>query len=335
MKFLARVTILGLSIIILFSIFSYQKLKSTKDVSTTDDNNIQDGNFLVITVATKKTRTYQQLIRSARVNGIPLKTLGMGEIWKGFGHKLLLVREELERHKDASDRIILFVDAYDVLINDGVEQILQRFQKFDARVVFSAEANCWPDEDLKNKYPPIAEGKRFLNSGMYIGYAPELYHMITSSPLNETVDDQRFFTKIYLDDHQRGQLKFKLDHFSDIFQNMDGHNDVQIRFDDGKEAYILNKKHGSIPAIIHTPGYCKFLLDVIGNYIPKIWKPEGGCAACLEDTIDLTKIQADDFPLVVIGVFIDETPSMNEFLDRLHSLNYPKKKIHLYIDNHV
>ncbi len=144
---------------------------------------------------------------------------------------------------------------------------------------------------------------------MYIGYAPELYHMITSSPLNETVDDQRFFTKIYLDDHQRGQLKFKLDHFSDIFQNMDGHNDVQIRFDgkkififlqrtilikikkDGKEAYILNKKHGSIPAIIHTPGYCKFLLDVIGNYIPKIWKPEGGCAACLEDTIDLTKIQ--------------------------------------------
>ena len=106
---------------------------------------------MVITVATKKTRTYQQLIRSARVNGIPLKTLGMGEIWKGFGHKLLLVREELERHKDASDRIILFVDAYDVLINDGVEQILQRFQKFDARVVFSAEANCWPDEDLKNK----------------------------------------------------------------------------------------------------------------------------------------------------------------------------------------
>ncbi len=54
MKFLARVTILGLSIIILFSIFSYQKLKSTKDVSTTDDNNIQGmENYYVPKILTK------------------------------------------------------------------------------------------------------------------------------------------------------------------------------------------------------------------------------------------------------------------------------------------
>ena len=54
MKFLARVTILGLSIIILFSIFSYQKLKSIKDVSTTDDNNIQGmENYYVPKILTK------------------------------------------------------------------------------------------------------------------------------------------------------------------------------------------------------------------------------------------------------------------------------------------
>ena len=38
--------------------------------------------------------------------------------------------------------------SYDVVFTDGPETILERFDKFDARVVFSAEGFCWPDASL-------------------------------------------------------------------------------------------------------------------------------------------------------------------------------------------
>lgn len=41
-------------------------------------------------------------------------------------------------------------------------------------------------------------------------------------------------------------------------------------------------------------------------------------------------------PLVHVAVFIERpTPFMDEFLDRLTTLNYPTAKIHLFIHNNV
>jgi hypothetical protein len=46
--------------------------------------------------------------------------------------------------------------------------------------------------------------------------------------------------------------------------------------------------------------------------------------------------QPKDYPTVVIGVFIEQpTPFFEEFLAKLHGLNYPKDKIHLFIHNAV
>lgn len=80
----------------------------------------------------------------------------MGEKWEGGdmansvggGQKVLLLRKELELHKDDPEKIILFTDAYDVLFNADEEKILEKFRSFDARVVFSAEGFCWPDANL-------------------------------------------------------------------------------------------------------------------------------------------------------------------------------------------
>ena len=38
--------------------------------------------------------------------------------------------------------------SYDVIFTMGADQILARFKDFDAKVVFSAEGFCWPDESL-------------------------------------------------------------------------------------------------------------------------------------------------------------------------------------------
>lgn len=84
----------------------------------------------------------------------------MGEEWKGGdmansvggGQKVLMMRQALESYKDDPEMIILFTDAYDVLFNANRQQILEQFNKFNARVVFSAEGFCWPDAHLASEY---------------------------------------------------------------------------------------------------------------------------------------------------------------------------------------
>lgn len=69
----------------------------------------------------------------------------------GGGQKVLLLRKELENHKDDTEKIIMFTDAYDVLFNADEEKILEQFRQFNARVVFSAEGFCWPDPNLASQ----------------------------------------------------------------------------------------------------------------------------------------------------------------------------------------
>ncbi len=46
--------------------------------------------------------------------------------------------------------------------------------------------------------------KRFLNSGGFIGYASDIYEIITSkTKIDDEDDDQLFYTKIFLDETAR------------------------------------------------------------------------------------------------------------------------------------
>ena len=114
--------------------------------------NLEDANsFLLLTVATNYLSTVKRFQRSAEVNGLPLKILGLGVKYEGFGTKVNLLKEELKRHVDDPEKIILFADSHDVLINSGADEIIKTFKKFKARIVFSAEGNCWPDASLASR----------------------------------------------------------------------------------------------------------------------------------------------------------------------------------------
>jgi hypothetical protein len=106
--------------------------------------------LIMATVATKESTSFKRFLHSVRVNGMSVKVLGSKVNFVGFGCKPLALRNELEHYKNDQRTVFLFVDAYDVLINAGAEQILQRFQKSGARVLFSAEINCLPDESLES-----------------------------------------------------------------------------------------------------------------------------------------------------------------------------------------
>lgn len=104
----------------------------------------------------------------------------------------------------------------------GLTEIIDKFKSTDARVLFSAEGSCWPDRSLATRYPPVSGGKRFLNSGGFMGYASDVHAILTHAPLKNEDDDQLFYTMAYLDEKLREQHKIKLDHKSEIFQNLYG-----------------------------------------------------------------------------------------------------------------
>ena len=89
--------------------------------------------------------------------------------------------------------------------------------------MFAAENFCWPDDELKTKYPASeGDGQKYLNSGMFIGYAANVYNILNWQPVKDTEDDQLFYTNVYLDEKAREDNKIKLDHKSNLFQNLNG-----------------------------------------------------------------------------------------------------------------
>lgn len=112
--------------------------------------------------------------------------------------------------------------SYDVIFLGDLSAIVGRFLDTGARVLFSAEAYCWPDKSLAAHYPPVSRGKRYLNSGGFIGYASDIYKILDTTPIKDDDDDQLFYTTVYLQDELRMRYKIKLDHKSEIFQNLFG-----------------------------------------------------------------------------------------------------------------
>lgn len=103
------------------------------------------------------------------------------------------------------------------------ETIVDKFKESKAKVLFAAENFCWPDDELKTKYPPVeGDGQKYLNSGMFMGYAANVFKILDSQPVKDTEDDQLFYTNAYLNEKLRVDNKIKLDHKSNLFQNLNG-----------------------------------------------------------------------------------------------------------------
>ncbi|KAA0706473.1 Procollagen-lysine,2-oxoglutarate 5-dioxygenase 3 [Triplophysa tibetana] len=300
--------------------------------------------LLVITAATEVTDGFQRFMRTVRQFNFTVQVLGLGEEWQGGdvartiggGQKVRWLKKELQKHKDKQNTVIMFVDSYDVILASGPEELLWKFSQFAHRVVFSAEGFCWPDQRLASKYPVVHNGKRYLNSGGFIGYAPEIHAIVQQWKYKDNDDDQLFYTRIYLDKEQRGKHNITLDHKSHIFQNLNGAiEEVVLKFEKSR-VRARNVAYDTLPVVIHGNGPTKLQLNYLGNYVPTAWTYEHGCGVCDDDLLDLSRLSEEEMPLVHIAVFIQQpTPFLQEFLERLATLNYPHTRLRLFIHNNV
>ncbi|XP_066527094.1 multifunctional procollagen lysine hydroxylase and glycosyltransferase LH3 [Hoplias malabaricus] len=300
--------------------------------------------LMVITAATEETDGFNRFMRTAREFSYTVKVLGLGEEWRGGdvaktvggGQKVRWLKKEMEKHKDKENTVILFVDSYDVIFAGGPEEVLRKFSRFKHRVVFSAEGFCWPNQKLAPKYPAVHSGKRYLNSGGFIGYAPDIYEIVQQWNLRDDDDDQLFYTHIYLDKEHRTKLNMTLDHKSRIFQNLNGAiEEVVLKFEKSK-VRVRNVAYDTLPVVIHGNGPTKLQLNYLGNYVPTAWTYEGGCGICDDDLLYFDDVPDKEMPLVYVAVFIEQhTPFIEEFLERLATQDYPHTRIHLFIHNNV
>ena len=91
---------------------------------------------------------------------------GKGEVWGGWIHRLEMLRNGLEEYQDDYD-YVLHTDARDVLYYKDLNEIVNRYETIfkptKTKVLFNAETNCYPNKELKSKYPFSDKKYRYLN----------------------------------------------------------------------------------------------------------------------------------------------------------------------------
>uniref|UniRef100_A0AAR2JIV5 Procollagen-lysine,2-oxoglutarate 5-dioxygenase 1 n=1 Tax=Pygocentrus nattereri TaxID=42514 RepID=A0AAR2JIV5_PYGNA len=300
--------------------------------------------FRLLTVATKETDGFKRFMRSARHFNYTVKVQKLkliGEKWNGGdyisapggGQKVRLLKSALADIKE-EDKIILFIESYDVIFSSGPKELLKKFQQTKHKVVFSAETLIWPDRHLEDKHPHVREGKRFLGAGGFIGYVPNLKKMVSDWSGEDNDSDQLFYTKLYINPEKRKSINITLDSKCRLFQNLHGALDeVVLKFEDGR-VRARNVLYDTLPVIVHGNGPTKLQINYLGNYISNVWTFETGCTVCNEDMRPLSGLKESEYPGVVIGVFIQQpTPFVSVFFERLLNLQYPKNRLKLFIYN--
>lgn len=303
-------------------------------------NPVNPEKLLVITVATAETEGYRRFLQSAEFFNYTVRTLGLGKEWRGGdvartvggGQKVRWLKKEMEKYADQEDMIIMFVDSYDVILAGSPSELLKKFVQSSSRLLFSAEGFCWPDWGLAEQYPEVGTGKRFLNSGGFIGFAPTIHQIVRQWKYKDDDDDQLFYTRLYLDPGLREKFSLNLDHKSRIFQNLNGALDEVVLKFDRNQVRVRNVAYDTLPVVIHGNGPTKLPLNYLGNYVPNGWTPQGGCGFCNRDRRTLPGGQPP--PRVLLAVFVEQpTPFLPRFLQRLLLLDYPPDRVTLFLHN--
>ena len=76
-------------------------------------------------------------------------------------------------------------------------------------------------------------------------------------------------------------------------------------------------------------------LNHLGNYIPDVWSEEKGCVSCAEGLVKLPAVRSE-WPRVTLAVMVEQpTPFLLEVLEHITRLDYPKKRMSLWVHNAV
>jgi hypothetical protein len=216
----------------------------------------------IYTFLTDETRI-KYLKETAELNNLEIYYI-KNENWNGYIDKIIAVNNIIKQLND--NDIVCFIDAYDVLVNNNMIEIINNFENYNCDLLLGAELNCYPELYI-NKFNNTSTNYKYVNSGGYIGYKWAIQKIFDWKSLYDIYNicknggDQTYFIEYFLEHHSD---KIKLDDKCRIFQNMHWVNWNEISFISGKMYNtILNTK----PCFIHFNGG-SFLQNNKENIMP-------------------------------------------------------------------
>jgi len=221
----------------------------------------------VIAFGTNKQAYYDLFIESCNRYKIEPVILGWNEKWVGFGKKSMMIREYLKCLPE--EEIVISVDPFDVIFLCGLEEIEEKFNKFQAFFLcgalnlgkFRGAIYNYEFNKTSKSIPVTPTNYNFLNTGTWIsraGYAGYLIdELVNIHQMSETSMDQQLITGLYI----QKQYKIDIDWNCEIFHNL-LFKDFITRKPDLKDLEfngmrIINTASRSKPCILHASGNAK------------------------------------------------------------------------------
>ena len=219
-----------------------------------------------VTVATRPHRQLDVLQKQYKDQGIDLHVLGMGNNDltpenKGvnWGVKLEYFRLFVQDPNRNPSDILVFTDAYDVLLNGSLDDLVAKYKDMKCDIIFGAEANCHPYPMITDIYPPPPANAPYpyLNSGMFMGTVEAIARIYAMFDYTLATDDQGYWTRVYLSQYvekssfTEGNSVITLDFRASIFQNMllaGEHMELEA------DGTYRNRFFETRPNFLHFPG---------------------------------------------------------------------------------
>lgn len=216
--------------------------------------------FHVCTISSYRHKNLEKLIHSCKKHHIELDVLGIEKPYPHNGIKFFYMEEYLKSLEE--DDIVMYVDAFDVIIVADKEEILRKFLAMDAPFVMAAEMNCAPNSSLAPFFPHSPTPFKFINTGTYIGYVKNIREWIQAlQPVNPNRCDQAQTIEHYLKDEENRRF-FTLDYQCELFLPlfMVPYNHLFIDIEKKQVRCRLTK---TTPCVIHANGSSFFMWDKI------------------------------------------------------------------------
>ncbi|KAL9647437.1 hypothetical protein ABK040_006798 [Willaertia magna] len=252
---------------------------------------IGNEEFYAITISTKVTGRACQLIYSAIENDIIFNVVGYGMTNFTLSKKIDIMFKEIEKIKNPN-AIILFVDAFDVIILQSAVDMVKKFTTLynGKSIIYNGEKNCHPfgvvertikrwgghEAYCEGVHPKTSSPFKYLNSGAFIGRQKKLlefYKLIINLPNDikyDLFDDQGMSAYVWLT-YARDYVT--LDYNADLFLSLlevDAHGlDLQKVNDHTFKTKF--KQFNNYISMVHGNGWGKWQLDIFISRIRQFW----------------------------------------------------------------
>ncbi|CAK9045364.1 unnamed protein product [Durusdinium trenchii] len=205
------------------------------------------------------------LLASAAANGLPTVVLGFGDhAWwpEGLGRKINALRRFVLDSALKPNDLVLFADAYDVLIQSTEQEIRESFERLERRLnvslIFNGDRDCAPRlPDVCTDPRPVdvwLHPRVYLNSGAFIGRTFAMKSILLQDPVSDVMPggDQAFYQRKFMSHPHAMSVDTDCQLLCTVARNLDAEGLRQLS--NGTVVFSSAATSVSIPSILHFPG---------------------------------------------------------------------------------